>query len=421
MLFAKIQHLFAFVCLFSVSVVSAQKPATEVSGTSVPKADTALRQVEGAGIVKEKPSEGRFVDLGDGRFMVPYTAKIPGTDIEYSMEPIPGGTYTMGTEDGEDDTQPAFRVKVKPFWMSKFEMTWAEYWRYMQMDKALRALQEKGARVVTDENRIDAVTAPSALYDPSFTYEGGQEPEQCAATITQYAAKQYTKWLSLSTGEFFRLPYESEWEYACRAGTDTRFYFGDDESELEEHAWFESNAGEERHTVGELKPNPWGLHDMYGNASEWTLDQYSEEGYVQAKDMGDDDVLNPEKAYNKPVKLTSRVIRGGCFLNDAEACNSFARIASQSKEWRDSDPNRPRSPWWFTDEPATGVGFRLIRPLEIPSREAREEFWKADLRSIDRDARNRIHENGRGTYGIIDEQLDEDLAAEDIDMSLDDE
>ena len=261
----------------------AQQTAETAAGNS-----TAV----GPGIVTEKPTEGRFVDLGEGRYMVPYVAKIPGTDIEYSMQPIPGGTFTMGTADGEDDTQPTFKVEVKPFWMSTYETTWSEYWRYMQMEKAIKALQESGARVVTDENRIDAVTAPSALYDTSFTYGAGQEPEQCAATITQYAAKQYTKWLSLSTGQFLRLPYESEWEYACRAGTDTRFYFGDDDGELEEHAWFENNAGEERQSVGKLKPNPWGLYDMYGNAAEWALDQYSEEGYVQAKEIAEGKVLS---------------------------------------------------------------------------------------------------------------------------------
>jgi formylglycine-generating enzyme required for sulfatase activity len=372
------------------------------------------------GIVSEKPTEGQFVDLGDGRYMVPYTTTIPGTDIEFSMQPIPGGNFKMGNEDGDDDEQPTFMVELKPFWMAKYEITWAEYKRYMQMEKALKALQANGVRVVDESNVIDAVTAPSSLYDPSFTYNAGQEPEQAAATITQYAAKQYTKWLSLSDGNFYRLPYEVEWEYACRAGTDTRFYFGDDEDELEEHAWFENNSDEERHAVGELKPNPWGLHDMYGNVSEWVLDQYSEEGYVQAASLEDGKPADLKSAFNKPTKLFPRSIRGGSFLQDSEECNSFARFPSHSKEWRGSDPNFPKSPWWFTDEPATGVGFRLVRQFEPATRSEKEEVWAADIKSIVRDANNRIEANGRGTIGIVDQNLDEDIAELDEDLSLDD-
>ncbi|QEG20890.1 SUMF1/EgtB/PvdO family nonheme iron enzyme [Mariniblastus fucicola] len=372
------------------------------------------------GIVSEKPTEGRFVDLGDGKYMVPYATTIPGTEIEFTMEPIPGGTFTMGNEDGEDDEKPAFAVQLEPFWIARHEITWAQYKRYMQMEKALKALQATGVRIVDDSNKIDAVTAPSALYDPSFTYNAGQEPEQAAATITQYAAKQYTKWLSLSDGNFYRLPYESEWEYACRAGTDTKFYFGDDADELENHAWFENNSDEERHAVGELEPNPWGLYDMYGNVSEWTLDQYSEEGYVQAASAEEGKPLSLIESYNKPTKLFPRVIRGGSFLQDSEECNSFARFPSNSKEWRSTDPNYPKSPWWFTDEPATGVGFRIVRQYTPATRDEKEAVWQADVASIERDANNRIEANGRGTYGVVDQDLDEEIEELDEDLSLDD-
>ena len=400
-----------------VVVLISQSDRAVIAQSETKQADKAST----LGIVSEKPTEGRFVDLGDGKFMVPYTSKIPGTDIEFSMEPIPGGEFTMGNPDGEDDQQPAFKVKLEPFWMAKYEISWAEYKRFMQIEIAMKAIQEAGVRVVTEENKIDAVTCPSALYDPSFTYNEGQEASQAAATITQFAAKQYTKWLSLSDGNFYRLPFESEWEYACRAGTDTTFYFGDDEDKLEDHAWFESNADTERHTVGELEANPWGLHDMYGNVAEWTLDQYSEEGYVQAADAEDGKVFSVAESYNKPTKLYPRVIRGGSFLHDSETCNSFARIASESEEWRSSDPNYPKSPWWFTDEPATGVGFRLVRQYQPATRDEKEAVWSADIGSIDRHAKSRIDDNGRGSIGIVDQNLDEEVAELDTDLSLEEE
>lgn len=358
------------------------------------------------GVVAEKPSSGHFVEF-DGGFMVPYTATIPGTDIKYSMVPIPGGKFKMGSPDDEEgrstDEGPQFEVEIQPFWMGKYEVTWAEYKKYMMLDKVFKAFVQKKIRQVTEDNRVDAITAPSALYDPSFTFEAGEEPTEPAASITQYAAKQYTKWLSALSQRFYRLPTESEWEYACRAGTTTAYYFGDDPDDLENHGWFYDNSDEYRHECGEFPPNPWGLYDMYGNVSEWVLDQYSEDGYKSHAGKS----LSADEAFNKPTKLYPRVIRGGSFeTEEASECRSAARLGSDDEEWKDEDPNVPKSPWWYTTSPGLGVGFRLIRPLHLPATdELKRAFWDADLESINLDARNRIRDNGRGAYGIVDPDL----------------
>src|SRR5690606_33815435 len=121
---------------------------------------------------------------------------------------------------------------------------------YMHLTTVFEKFSDDNIRRVTGENEIDAVTAPSKIYEPSFTFSGGEDPRQPAVSMSQFAAKQYTKWLSLLTGQFFRLPSESEWEYACRAGSTTAFSFGDDPEQLGEYAWYYDNADDSTHPVG---------------------------------------------------------------------------------------------------------------------------------------------------------------------------
>ena len=340
--------------------------------------------------------------------MVPYKTVIPGSDVVFEMTPIPGGKFLMGSppteENRRDDEGPQYEVIIQPFWMGRFEVTWAEYKVYMKLDKVFKEFTSRGIRPVENLTDINAITAPSSLYDPSFTFEAGDEPDQPAATMSQYAAKQYTKWLSLLTNEFYRLPTEAEWEYACRAGTTTAYYFGDDAAELPNHAWFVDNADEQRHAIGKLKPNPWGLYDMYGNVAEWVLDKYSADGYPR---QPPGQVLSAQAAFIKPDAVFPRVMRGGSWELEAEDCRSAARLPSEDT-WRDEDPNYPQSPWWFTTSPGLGAGFRIMRPLVPPeSRQAREQFWKADLERIIKDARNRIRDNGKGAFGLVDPGLPE--------------
>ena len=362
------------------------------------------------GIVDTKPTgKERFVEV-DGGFMVAYQATVPGTEIKYTMVPIPGGTFTMGSpedeEDRGDDEGPQFEVTVKPFWMGKFEVTWAEYQHYMGMCDELQALQRTGIRKITDENKVDGFTAPSNLYDPGATYYEGDGLREPAATMSQFAAKQYTKWLSKISKDFYRLPTEAEWEYACRAGTKTAYHFGDDVDELEDYGWFEDNSEEVRTDCGQLKPNKWGLYDMYGNVAEWVLDQYDEDGYTHVEAGAK---LTVEQAYRKPTKLFPRVVRGGYWESTPEECRSASRLGSE-EYWREEDPNVPKSPWWLTNSEALGVGFRVIRPLTAPETDsARNEFWDADLPSIMEDVGERMTTHGKGNYAPVDPDLPKDI------------
>ncbi|MEZ6093193.1 MAG: formylglycine-generating enzyme family protein [Pirellulaceae bacterium] len=363
---------------------------------------------ERLGIASEKPDSGPFVEIDGGRFMIPYTVTIPGSKVSFEMIPIPGGSFLMGSSEDVDDAHrvdegPQVLVTMKPYWIGKHEVTWGEYYLYMKLDRVFKEFNDKAIRPVDDSNKADAVTAPSSLYDPSFTFMAGDDPEQPCATITQFAAKQYTKYLSLLLGNaFYRLPTEAEWEYACRAGTTTKYYFGDDDDELENHAWYYDNSDDERHPVGELEPNPWGLYDMYGNAAEWVLDGYSENGYAH---LAEAETVEGNSILTKPKGVEGRVLRGGSFELEMEDCRSAARQKSRDADWKIEDPNFPKSPWWFTNEGALGAGFRLVRPLDVPAREEFTKFWDADDENIVLDYENRIRDNGRGAIGIVDPAL----------------
>lgn len=398
------------ICLFS----AAARGADPVSGLK-------------RGIVPEPPAGVRAVKI-DGGYMVPYTEKIPGTEITFEMIPVPGGEFLMGSPANEadrtDDEGPQVRVKVEPFWMGKCEVTWGEYRAFMAMYDAFKKLQrlstnagaEAGGAAADEDHRliqshawndkletdwnVDAVTSPTPLYDSSFTYGVGDQPNQPAVTITDYAARQYTKWLSRVLGSNYRLPSEAEWEYAARAGTNTTWSFGNNTDDLDKYAWTDSNGDGQTHPVATKQPNPWGLFDMHGNVAEWTLDEYFPDAYAK---LGSGPV-EAKAAVRWPTKVFPRVIRGGSWHEPAAISRSAARQKSENNEWKLSDPNIPLSPWWFTEEPATAVGMRIMRPLKPLSVEDKKRVWEADVDDIREDVHDRLRE-GRGAIGVADERL----------------
>jgi sulfatase modifying factor 1 len=257
---------------------------------------------------------------------------------------------------------------------------------------------------VTDANRIDAITAPSKLYDPSFTFASGEDPRQPAVSMSQYAAKQYTKWLSLLTSQFYRLPSEAEWEYACRAGSSTAYGFGNDPANLADYGWFYENADYQTQQVGEKKPNAWGLYDMHGNASEWVLDQFQVDWYGKLQNKQEPTSPRTETIC-WPTTLYPRVLRGGSWNLDPADCRSARRRTSNDEDWLSYDPSIPQSVWWFASDESQDVGFRIVRPYQAPPKEDRSQYWDADLEQIEQAANQRIDEEGRGKRGIVDPDL----------------
>jgi formylglycine-generating enzyme required for sulfatase activity len=283
-----------------------------------------------------------------------YTETIPGSSVLFDMLPIPAGRFLMGSPANEtgrkEDEGPQHPVEIRPFWMGKYEVTWDEYDLYWKTRPGSK--DDKEPEVATD---ADAVTRPTPPYADE-TFDKGREGQPVLG-ITHHAAMQYCRWLSLKTGKNYRLPTEAEWEYACRAGTTTAYYWGDDPKKIDEYAWYDGNSDEKTHKVGTKKPNAWGLYDMVGNVSEWCVDAYDKEFYKAFP-------LN--KPTLEPVLLSTGtrfrdVARGGSWTDEAPLCRSAARVGSD-KSWIKLDPQRPQSIWWLTS--AEFVGFRIVRPVE---------------------------------------------------------
>lgn len=291
--------------------------------------------------------------------MKDYKSKVPLNGADFEMVAIKGGTFTMGSPSSEKgrnpDEGPQHQVTIAPFWMGKFEVTWDMYEPYEITDVPRRkdGFPEKVHEDLETQGLVSAPTTP--YMEMSFGMGTDGFP---AISMTQHAANKFCQWLSAQTGHFYRLPTEAEWEYACRAGTTTAYSFGDNPADLKDYAVFDADQYAK---VGSKKPNPWGLYDMHGNVLEWVLDQHAP--YSKKA------VSNP---WVKADKLYPRVARGGSWYDYAKDCRSAMRVQSD-KSWKMTDPQLPQSIWYHTD--AEWLGFRLVRPLKIPSAKAMHDYW----------------------------------------------
>ena len=207
------------------------------------------------------------------------------------MVPLPGGTFTMGNANGNADEKP-HAVTVSPFLIDRCEVTQGEY-------AALTGANP--AKFKGDQLPVECIRwHDAARFCNARSQKEGLKP--CYDEKT---------WECDFTADGYRLPTEAEWEYACRAGSAEVLPKGD----LKLYAWMRSNSAEKTHPVGALKPNAWGICDMYGNVAEWCNDWY---GPYPAEDVTD------------PVGPASgklRVRRGGSWQDEAEVCRSAYRFA----------------------------------------------------------------------------------------------
>ena len=329
--------------------------------------------------------------------MESYDEVVPRAEkASYKLIALKGGEFVMGSPEGEhekrtEDEGPQTKVRIEPFWIGQTEIPWALYKPFYENGVARnkdgtllsqgaeqkvtvtgrqrkKAVQDALARGDRD-NIVDVVSQPTPQYHDMFgSGEHASELNYPAMCTTQHAASKFCQWLSAQTGHFYRLPTEAEWEYACRAGSKTAFCFGDDVEKLDEYAWHGYNSEYTYHPVATKKPNQWGIHDMHGNVAEWVLDGF-DASYRKTVAAG---AVNP---WNISLTRYPRIVKGGSWDQDQDECRSAARLQSVN-DWKDTDPQVPKSIWYHTD--GQHIGFRIVRPLKTPSAEEMHLYWNTD-------------------------------------------
>jgi formylglycine-generating enzyme required for sulfatase activity len=239
------------------------------------------------------------------------TETLPG-NIKLEMIKILAGSFTMGSDE-YDGEKPKHQVKLQEFYLGKYPVTQEQYESVMGNN-------------------------PSNFQD---------NPKNPVEQVSWDDAKEFCQKLNQFTGKKYRLPTEAEWEYACRAGTQTRYYFGDDQSFLKEYAWYGDNSGDsfldtikmwdadpnwenyykklmdnncKTHPVGEKKLNNWGLYDMSGNVWEWCEDPWHDSYANKPKN-----IKNNGNTIWSSSDISFRVLRGGSWSDDSRLCRSADR------------------------------------------------------------------------------------------------
>jgi hypothetical protein len=210
------------------------------------------------------------------------------------------------------------------------------------------------------------VTAPSQIYDPS-RFDGVKTLDYPAFSMTQYAAKQYTKWLSLIAETPFRLPMESEWMHAASAGVQQS---RGPRIPLEAYANFDQHR-DSVIPVGQLRPNSWGLYDMQGNVMEWVITKLAPRRSAIALDSSIDSSVDfGEKG------IEQWIAKGGHFASTAEDCEISRRTKASLELWEE-DPMLPHSTHWLCNfGESSRIGFRIVRSYGDLQKEKMQRYWE---------------------------------------------
>jgi formylglycine-generating enzyme required for sulfatase activity len=318
------------------NVVAPPEAVVKVDGTKVGGAPTSSRRAEAS---RERPPEAA-------------PAREVVNSIEMKLVLIPAGTFEMGGPDSDPDAnsdeKPQHPVRItRPFYLGIHEVTQDQYRAVTgATPSTLRGSDDLPVETV---NWFDVIAFCNALslkegLPPFYVIEGERI--------------EVPNW----DGTGYRLPTETEWEYACRAGSATRFCFGDDAAALGEFAWYGGNSGKHSHPVGQKRSNAWGLHDMHGNVAEWCWDGYDPDYYQKS----------PGAVPFDPSQAAKRMLRGASWGHDPRDCRSAYRGTSRPGQ-RD-----------------LAIGFRVARGLIVPHEAASKPGPGPDLTASPKTITNAI-------------------------------
>jgi formylglycine-generating enzyme required for sulfatase activity len=263
---------------------------------------------------------------------------LPDMDMEPVMVKVEGGLFTMGHNPGDADEKPYHNVVVKDFYIGKYEVTVAEFRKFMKASHYITTAQRNGWGFVRNGDWVKQDGVNWDFDEYGMLKKMDDEENMPVRFVSWVDATKYCEWLSKITGKSYRLPTEAEWEYAAQGGKKNdghvNLYAGSDY--LNEVGWYHENSGSQVHPKGKKKPNELGLYDMSGNVSEWCNDYYDAQYYAPLEDVETFDPKGP--GYGE-----HRVLRGGFFVSDANS----NRISSR-------DHNSPTICYGL-------YGFRVVR------------------------------------------------------------